>query len=115
MVRAEELRKRVGERVRHRRIECEFTQEELAERLDLDESTIRAIEAGRRGVSLTVLVALAQALNVEPGSLIDEKATVSTSEAEAAQLVRALEPAWQRSAVRILREIHKRCAERARG
>lgn len=115
MVRVEELRKRVGERVRQRRTECELTQEALAERLDLDESTIRAIEAGRRGVSLEVLVALAQALQVEPGALIDEKTVVSTNETEAARLVRALDTGWQKSAVRILREIHRRCAERARG
>jgi transcriptional regulator with XRE-family HTH domain len=108
MARTEELRRRVGGRVRRRRQELELTQEALAEKVGLDESSIRAIEAGRRGVSLEVLVGLAEALSVEPGALVDEKLSATTHETEAARLVRTLDAAWQRSAVRILREIHGR-------
>lgn len=105
MVRVSGLRQRVGERVRARRTELALTQEALAERLDLDESTVRAIESGRRGVSLETLVALADCLEVEPGTLVDDVVAPATHEIDAARLVKSLDPRWQASALRLLREL----------
>ncbi|MBS2031599.1 MAG: helix-turn-helix transcriptional regulator [Deltaproteobacteria bacterium] len=108
MVTAKSLRKEIGRRVREARVRLELTQAELAGRLDLEEPTIRAIEAGRRGLSLDSLVRLAEALGIQPGVLVDAGEPKPTSLGrEAAKLVDGMSPAWQRAAVRILREIRQ--------
>lgn len=98
----------MGERVRRRRRELGLRQADLAERLGLDDSTVRAIESGRRGVSLDTLVALANALDVPAGWLVEQDVLAQGLDEEAARVVRTLAPDWQRVALNILREIQSR-------
>lgn len=59
-----------GKLLRRKRQELNLTQQELAEKADLDSTYISSIERGERNVSLGNLIALATALNIEPQELI---------------------------------------------
>lgn len=48
-----------------------LSQEDLAARLDLTRTYISYLESGKRYPSLEMLIALAQALDVRPGELLD--------------------------------------------
>jgi transcriptional regulator with XRE-family HTH domain len=52
------------ERFRLRRLELKLTQEELAERSGINQSTVSQLERGEQAPSLRSLIALAQALGV---------------------------------------------------
>lgn len=107
--------KALGKHVRKARRDLGLTQDELAERLNMEESTVRAIEAGRRGVSTATLMNLAAKLQTTAGVLLGEKREhLKPVEAEAAKLVGDLEGAWQHSALKILREIHDQVVASAR-
>jgi transcriptional regulator with XRE-family HTH domain len=105
----ERLAGAIGRRVRQARSRLELTQAELAERLRLEESTVRSIEAGRRGVSVETLLRLADALHVPPGALLeDEGGSKLPVETEAARIVHDLgDQGWQTTALRMLRELHR--------
>ena len=101
------LAKSLGRNVRKARRDLGLTQADLAERLDLEEATVRAIEADRRGVSVETLLKLAGELRTRVGVLLgEEKEKRSPVHAEAAKLLDDLDRAWQHSALSILREIH---------
>lgn len=61
-----EIRKRKG-----------FTQATLAERLGVEQPTVQRWETGKREPDLGQLIALADALDVEPGALIDPSIAVA--------------------------------------
>ncbi len=61
----------VGETVYLWRLERKFTQEELARRAGISRPNLSAIERGRREVSLRILRAVAAALEINPGMLVD--------------------------------------------
>lgn len=65
-----DYQKILGENVRSLRIECQLTQEQLAELCNLHRTYIGAIERGDRNVSLNNIVKVAQALNVTPSDLL---------------------------------------------
>ncbi len=67
-------RKAIGGRVREQRQALHLTQAELAERCELDTVYVSQVERGQKTLSLPALYRLAQALNVSPASLLDEKA-----------------------------------------
>ena len=103
-----QLPKEIGQRVKAARKRFELTQAELAEQSALDEVTIRAIEAGRRGLSLDSLARVARVLGLRPGELLDPDAVDAVGVGrQAAVIVDSLNPAWQRAALRILREIQQ--------
>lgn len=105
--------KEIGRRVREARTRLELTQAELAERLELEDATVRAIEAGRRGLSVESLLRMADALGMRPGEIVDpEVAPVPKPQAEAGRLVAEMPSEWQQAALRILREIHRQIAPR---
>lgn len=54
-----------------------FTQASLAERLGVEQPTVQRWETGKREPDLDQLVALAEALDVEPGTLIDPSIAVA--------------------------------------
>lgn len=56
--------------VKTRRIFLKYTQEQLAERADLNLSFVSQIERGHRDVGLETLYKLAKALNTQPGNLL---------------------------------------------
>ena len=88
-----------GQNVLLWRIHRGLTQEELAVRARMSRPNLSAIERGRREVSLTTLRALAMALDVNPGSLVDgiSPAVVPNSAFSRKTLERIAEAVWKGS------------------
>jgi len=78
-----------GERVRDARSRREWTQRQLAEKLNLDASAVSRLEQGTRAVRLGEAALIARVLNVDLGLLVygdlDPVATLRRSRAEADQ------------------------------
>ena len=62
--------KRSGERIRQLRKKNGYTQERLAQTLNIDRSLLSHIEAGKRGCSIDLLVRLSDVFNVSLDLLI---------------------------------------------
>jgi transcriptional regulator with XRE-family HTH domain len=62
--------KRFGATVRARRRDVGISQEELADRAELDRTYIGGIERGERNVSVVNIVRIARALDVAPSLLL---------------------------------------------
>jgi transcriptional regulator with XRE-family HTH domain len=60
----------LGERVRARRRELGLSQQDLAERALLHWTFVGQVERGQRNLSVNNLLKLAQALAIDPGSLV---------------------------------------------
>ena len=60
-----------GDTIRKARIENEMTQEQLAEMIDADRTTIGKLETAAVGASLDMVFSIARALNVAPIKLFD--------------------------------------------
>ncbi len=71
------LSERVGETLRGIREDANLTQEELAERSDLDQATLSRIETGKREPRLSTLKKLAQGLGVALPSLLSRLSSQS--------------------------------------
>lgn len=61
----------LGDTVRKLRLERGLSQERLAELADLHRNYVGGIERGERNVALLNIVALARALRVKPGRLLE--------------------------------------------
>ena len=61
--------RRLGLNIAYYRKLCGLTQEQLAEKLDLDRTTVSKIELATVGVSLDVLFELSEVLGVSPEKL----------------------------------------------
>ena len=59
-----------GRRVRARRMELGLSQMALADRAGLDFTYVSSVERGRRNLTLTSILRLALALEVDPGELL---------------------------------------------
>jgi transcriptional regulator with XRE-family HTH domain len=70
--RKEPLLRALGSRVRQLRSQREWTQEELAERADLDRSYIAGIESGGRNPSARALAKLARGLGINLSDLFED-------------------------------------------
>lgn len=66
----DDLRAAFGQRVRKRRERLGLSQQQLAERADLDTTYISGIERGRRNPGLNALAQLAKALNLSLSTLV---------------------------------------------
>lgn len=64
---------RFGRRVRELRQQRGLSQEKLGELAELDRTFVNQVEAGSRNVTLTTIVKLAHALDVDPGDLVTER------------------------------------------
>ena len=62
--------KKSGARIRQLRIENGYTQEILAQKLDIDRSLLSHVEAGKRGCSVDLFVRLSDFFNVSLDLLI---------------------------------------------
>ena len=62
MIKNEQERQRIGQHIAQLRKEQGMTQQDLADRLEMQRSHIARIEAGRYSVGLDTLTAIAQAL-----------------------------------------------------
>ena len=60
----------VAQNVRNRRIKAGFTQEEFAEKCMINRSFLGEIERGETNFTLSTLVAIAEALKIDPSKLI---------------------------------------------
>ena len=69
-VKTKELSARIASRVRTQRSEREWSQPELARRSALSNAMVSMVERGERTPSLDALAALAEALEVDPGTLL---------------------------------------------
>lgn len=67
--RAQELFAYIGANVYRARVRAGLTQEQLAEAAELDLRFLQRVERGKTNLSVAVVVALADALGVAPGSL----------------------------------------------
>jgi transcriptional regulator with XRE-family HTH domain len=65
-----EVLRRFGKRVRAKRDELGISQEELADRADLDRTYVGGVERGERNVSLINIHRLARALGLAPRDLL---------------------------------------------
>ena len=65
-----EVLRRFGKRVRAKRDELGISQEELADRADLDRTYVGGVERGERNVSLVNIYRLARALGLAPKDLL---------------------------------------------
>lgn len=70
MARILKAREKLGRRIQKRRKELGYTQEELAEKLNLSRTHMGHIEQGRKSPSLEVLDKIARALRVRVKDLI---------------------------------------------
>lgn len=70
---------RIGQRIRKMRRAHGFSQEELAERVNISVTHMSHIETGNTKLSLPVLVALAAALEVRTDDLLNDCPAVSTA------------------------------------
>ena len=59
----------LGNRIRLRRRELGWTQEELADRAEIDRSYIGGVERGERNLTFTVLCQICTALNCDVAAL----------------------------------------------
>lgn len=66
MTSLDEVLGHIGANVRARRTSLRMTQEQLAERSDLDLRFLQRVERGQTNLSVAVLVALAEALETTP-------------------------------------------------
>ncbi len=62
--------KQSGERIRQLRIQSGYTQNELAEKLNIDQSFLSRIESGRKGCSVDLFVQFSELFHVSLDVLI---------------------------------------------
>lgn len=74
--------KAIGQRIREVRTEKKLTQEYLANMANVNVSHISNIETGKIGISLTLLVAVSNALNTTVDFLLQNEYAVPTSATE---------------------------------
>ena len=65
-----DIKVQFGRNLRAQRLKCQFTQEQLAEKADLDRTYISGLERGVRNPTITIVARLATALNVSPTALL---------------------------------------------
>jgi transcriptional regulator with XRE-family HTH domain len=68
-----EIGKRVGHRIRVRRVELEMSQGNLAEALGISQSYLSYLEKGQRQMTIEMLEQIARVLRCSMADLLDEK------------------------------------------
>lgn len=66
----QEFAQQFGGRVRERRLELGWSQEQLAAEVGLHWTYVGSVERGERNISLLNICRLARALDVDPGTLV---------------------------------------------
>lgn len=79
-VREKSLLKRIGERVEERRKKIRLSQKELAVRAGISRASVSNIEGGRQHLSISTLLALADAMEVEPRDLLPFRRELTENE-----------------------------------
>ena len=60
----------LGDRIRARRLDLGWSQEQLAEAAELHWTYVSSVERGERNISLRNILKVAEALDVDPGTLL---------------------------------------------
>lgn len=66
------INQKIGATVRKYRLKLGLSQQDLAGDADMERSYISAVENGRKKIRVDTLIRLAEALNVKPGTFLDE-------------------------------------------
>jgi len=74
-----DIRRRFGTNLRRCRLAAGLSQEEVAERMDVDRAHVSSMERGQQNVTLMTLSLVAQALKIDPAELM---APISKAAAE---------------------------------
>jgi transcriptional regulator with XRE-family HTH domain len=69
----EDIRKQIGHRIKVRRVELELRQQDLADRMGLQQNNISEWEKGSRPIRAEQLVRLAKVLGVSVAQLVGEQ------------------------------------------
>jgi transcriptional regulator with XRE-family HTH domain len=69
----QDIRKQIGHRIKVRRVELELRQQDLADRLDLQQTHVSGWENGTRSIRAEQLVRLAKELDLTVGQLLGEQ------------------------------------------
>jgi y4mF family transcriptional regulator len=72
-----EILRSIGRNVKARRVELGWTQEQLADRSELDQRFISSLENGRRNPTISKLAQVADALGSTVSHLTSETVTIS--------------------------------------
>lgn len=110
----------LGQRLQAMRKARGWTQERLAEALDLQPVTLSRVETGDRAVSISLLADAARVLGVSLGDLVDverdePEAVEDPAVAEGVALLRSLDAAGVDLGVRLLREVARQPGKRRGG
>lgn len=97
-----------------------WTQEQLAEALDLQPVTLSRVETGDRAISISLLADAARVLGVSLGDLVDvdraePEATDDPVVSEGVALLKSLDPMGLDLGVRLLREVSREPGKRRGG
>jgi len=108
--RDQEFLRHVGQRVAQARKERGWTQEQLAEAVGVEPVTLSRLETGARALSLSMLLSVADALDISLADLLDTKRPrpKPSHGAEEAELLRGFErlPVTQKDIVlRLVRDL----------
>ena len=108
--RDQELLRQVGQRVSQARKERGWTQEQLAEAIGIEPVTLSRWETGDRALSLSTLAAIASALEVPLGDLLDVTRDIPAAEhapeeGELLRLYRGLSESQQDIILRLARDL----------
>jgi transcriptional regulator with XRE-family HTH domain len=66
------VRRIVGDNVKKHRLAAKLTQQEMADKMDVDRTYISGLEKGQRNVTIETLWATAKALRVKVARLLEE-------------------------------------------
>ena len=103
----------IGERIKHFREAKEISQEELSAILDTSVRHISAIETGTRGISLSLLVDIANALDISSDDILvhNLKHSNSVTSAEWYEIIHDCTPAEKAILMDMLRHMKKLLSE----
>lgn len=110
MARAGAIRKQLGKRIRQLRKAKGWTQQELAERADLDYKYLGAIERGERNITIDNVQKIADGLGFDPHQLFlfstkGELSSEKVTEAKIRDLLKQSDAETKELMWRVLREI----------
>jgi transcriptional regulator with XRE-family HTH domain len=110
---AKTTRELLGARIREVRKACGFSQEQLAERVDVDPRYISRIELGKSSPSLETMDAIANALNVEIRDLFEfnHLKGSDTGGEQVERLLEELDEDTRRMVIRITRAVTRAVKE----
>jgi transcriptional regulator with XRE-family HTH domain len=104
-----QVQERIASCVREARIQKGWTQEELAEALEVATETVSRYEGGRSPPSLPMLYRIAEALGIDVGLLIDPESTdLTQAETQLIKGWRRLDPKAQSLVLNLIEHLSSR-------